>query len=199
MPVSRYNYIHRNKSNITIGIKGEVKSVFKIEDLIKQVETVQQQSVRLSLDYSGNAKFPAFLGMDKEYTKILDDIPYRISDVLSRRGNYQPESLLSDLRRVKKLGTSEEEFKKAFYNEVNKYYGTSFTPKETERLLKSKTFMYVPADRYAYRNRMSDPIPLQDWIIENSDLDERDVRHINDISELQRIAQTYRQNRELGR
>ena len=82
---------------------------------------------------------------------------------------------------------------------MNKYYGTSFTPKETERLLKSKTFMYVPADRYAYRNRMSDPIPLQDWIIENSDLDERDVRHINDISELQRIAQTYRQNRELGR
>ena len=50
MAISRYNYIHRNKSNITVGIKGQAKSVFEIKDIVANVSKVQQQSIKLSMD-----------------------------------------------------------------------------------------------------------------------------------------------------
>jgi hypothetical protein len=55
--------------------------------------------------------------------------------------------------------------------------------------------MYVPHD---YSHKPSDPVPLQDWIIKNTELDESQIRRINDLEELKKIAQTYIQARELA-
>lgn len=195
MAVSRHNYIHRNKSNITIGIKGREKSVFEIKDIVADVSKVQQQSIKLSMEYSKNAKFPDFLGMDKEYTKILREIPYKLSDVIEKKGHYEPQQILESLKYLKSIATDEESFKREFYNEVNKYYGTNFNTKQTETLLKKGTFMYVP---YDYSHKPSDPVPLQDWIIKNTELDESQIRKINDLEELKKIAQTYIQAGELA-
>lgn len=195
MAISRYNYIHRNKSNITVGIKGQAKSVFEIKDIVANVSKVQQQSIKLSMEYSKNAKFPDFLGMDKEYTKILREIPYKLSDVIEKKGHYEPQQIFESLKYLKSIATDEESFKREFYNEVNKYYGTNFDTKQTEILLKKGTFMYVPHD---YSHKPSDPVPLQDWIIKNTELDESQIRRINDLEELKKIAQTYIQARELA-
>lgn len=74
--------------------------------------------------------------MDKEYTKILREIPYKLSDVIEKKGHYEPQQILEALKYLKGIATDEESFKREFYNEVNKYYGTNFDVKQTEILLK---------------------------------------------------------------
>ena len=158
---SRYNYVHVNKGNITIGIKGQVKQVFPKSDLGGYVAKIQNQSVRLSQRYTSNAKFPSDLGLSGETSEVMAREVSVLSSIYEG-DSVDPANALRNLSRLKKLATNKAEFEREYYNQVNKYYGTNFTVKETKARLKKGLFRGTIFDIGKYPQ--SDPTRLQDWI-----------------------------------
>lgn len=198
---SRSSYVHYNKNNITIGIKGEVKRVFQKNDLTAAITQIQRQGEELSKLYTKNTKFPSFLGLSgetiltREASEILQDL------AATGKTEAEPKTVKDTLTDLIQTAQSEQIFEQKYYGAVNKYYGTTFSAERTKQELLRGTFKAPRGDVAAARLRerrgrkkIYDYSRFQDWFIEQ---DERfastKIRRIDNAAELNEYAQQYLQ------
>lgn len=197
-PISRSDYIHRNKSNITIGIKGKPKQVFSLASLNNQIASVQKQAQELYQKYKHNAKFPLKLGSTSDPVPFISQA---YSDIMtinaSMQGFLDPAEVAREFKDLAKVAKNQQYFEKKYYREVNKYYGTRYNAEKTKALLNLKKggFKILRSEvRWGYRNRnaISDPTRLQDWIIRNiADASADKITKITNVDELNLIVQRW--------
>lgn len=195
-PISRESYIHRNKNNITIGIKGKPKQVFSLGLLNNQITQIQTQAQELYQKYKSNAKFPLKLGSTGEPVPFISGA---YSDILTVNEGFQavlnPAEFAAELKELGKISQSYALFEKKYYREVNKYYGTRYGLEKTKELLKKRGFKVLRSEvRWGYKNKnvISDPTRLQDWIIKNiKGASAWKITNITNIDELNLIVQRW--------
>ena len=120
---SRYSYIHYNKANITIGRKGEAKTVFPKVELSKSITEIQAESEKLSKLYTKNTKFPSYLGLSGE-TVLTKDASKLLAELAETKKTGQtPMQAKATLSELVKTASEEKTFEKRYYSEVGKYYG----------------------------------------------------------------------------
>lgn len=193
--ISRSDYIHRNKSNITIGIKGKPKQVFSLASLNNQIASVQKQAQELYQKYKHNAKFPLKLGSTSEPVPFISQA---YSDIMtinaSMQGFLDPAEVAREFKDLAKVAKNRQYFESKYYKEVNKYYGTRYNIAETKGLLKRRGFKILRSEvrRGYYRKTLSDPVRLQDWIIANiKGANDEKIRNITNVDELNLIVQRW--------
>ena len=121
--ISRYSYVHYNKANITIGIKGEAKTVFPKTELTQSITDIQEESERLSKAYTKNTKFPSYLGLSGE-TVLTKDASKLLAELAETKKTGQtPQQAKATLSELVKTASEEQTFEKRYYSEVGKYYG----------------------------------------------------------------------------
>lgn len=195
-PISRESYIHRNKNNITIGIKGKPKQVFSLKLLNNQITQIQTQAQELYQKYKHNTKFPLKLGSTGEPVPFISGA---YSNILTVNEGFQavlnPEEFAAELKELGKISQSYALFEKKYYREVNKYYGTRYGLEKTKELLKKRGFKVLRSEvRWGYKNKnvISDAVRLQDWIIKNIDgASAWQITNITNVDELNLIIQRW--------
>ena len=198
---SRFSYVHYNKNNITVGIKGEVKRVFQKKDLTAAITQIQRQGEELSKLYTKNTKFPSFLGLSgetvltREASEILQDL------AATGKTQAEPKAAKDILTDLIQTAQSEQAFEQKYYSAVNQYYGTNFSTSRTKQELIKGTFKAPRGDVAAARLRerrgrkkIYDYSRFQDWLIEQDErFSSTKIRRINSAAELNEYAQQYLQ------
>ncbi len=198
---SRYSYVHYNKNNITVGIKGEVKRVFQKKDLTASITQIQRQGEELSKLYTKNTKFPSFLGLSGE--TVLTREASEILQDLAATGKTQAEpkdakDILTDLIQT---AQNEQVFEQKYYSAINQYYGTNFSTARTKQELTKGTFKAPRGDvatarlrEQRGRKKIYDYSRYQDWFIgQDERFSSTKIRRINSAAELNEYAQQYLQ------
>lgn len=150
---SRFSYVHYNKNNITVGIKGEVKRVFQKKDLTASITQIQRQGEELSKLYTKNTKFPSFLGLSgetvltREASEILQDL------AATGKTQAEPKAAKDILTDLIQTAQNEQVFEQKYYSAVNQYYGTNFSTARTKQELIKGTFKAPRGDVAAARLR----------------------------------------------
>jgi hypothetical protein len=202
-PISRTNYIHNNKGNITIGIKGQVKTVFLKSDLSQALSTIQGQGRELSKAYTKNSKFPSTLGLSDEPSELIAPAESLIVDIIQTGKTQEtPQEARAALNDLIMTAHDKDLFEQKFYGKVNEYYGTNYSVTKTKQELERGTFRAPKGDiKAAQERRKAGRKPLQDyerykdWIINQSDkISVGKIRSMTSAAELDYVTQIMEQD-----
>lgn len=187
MARSRTNYIHLNRNNITVGVRGTEKTVFKLEGaggIITTLQEVTNRLEKLNQINVSNSYFPSWLfGGGGTQNALTGKAAQYANDILNRRN--LPMSPHDVRRAFQTLNTFQDPTKleRAYYTTVKQYYKLpNATPWQyVKEVANAGGLIYVPQPSNPDFYNQSDPTRIQEWLIDKIEqiaaIEGRDARH----------------------
>lgn len=199
-PKSTHDYIHVNKNNITIGQKGKTKTVLPRSDILQKIESVQRMSVKKSIQYKHNSKFPSNLGTNGEITAIIKKEYNAFKDLFYNKStnDYTPEEVLAYYNTLS-TKTTARGFNTALRPFVREYYGISHdtSDKQLDKMLKKGDLISPIADIGLYEDSpIGYAARIQEWTLDNLNVPpeiSKNFNKVNDPTIYARISQNYKE------
>lgn len=175
--ISRYNYIHKTKYGITIGVKGEAQRKITYKHIKSEISKVNKRLKEYSNKYYGkNDDFPRDIGMDSNRNKFTKDVIDFLNTALNDKNIKDiPVDIFNKYQKISNMAKDAKYFKEEFYGAVAKSYGYEEYIVEGVRKILNKGGFQITTEMgefYDYKNASvklsSDADRIIYWLVDDS-------------------------------